>query len=1381
MLIDDALRSLGSAAYTAVHPRTRRRVWTAAGRAHIEVRGVHRPGMEHVAAEVERVLRDLDGVDWAAVNAVAARVIVAFDEDRVDVGSLVDAVSTVEDAFGVDPGDVAPGARHHPADTDGAALRVVEIGADVAGIAVGFGARLIRVPMLPVELAAAVPAVDAFPPVRRVLDMHRNVEAAFVSTGALLQGFAQGPAGLVVDATHRILSMREAGARRALWQRVEPQLHSGPEMVAAAPLDVTARPEPLPDGLLETYARRIGYGSLAAGAAVLVLTRNPRRTADVMLAGVPRAARLGREAFAAQLTSVLSAREAVVMDPSVLRRLDRIDTVVVDGALLDEPADAVTVLAGAARDAAQDLVLALDDGTPAPPLDHDFTVRGGEAFAASVADLQREGRVVAVVSAQARAVLAAADCGIGVVLAVPPWGAHVLCPTLFDAALVVDATAAARAADRRIVAVAGAGSGLAALLAFGPAGAGRRTVLTTNTSALVAIGAGVWTAAELVGRRAVPGISTAPAWHALRADDAIARLRSAPGGLPAGEATARHTLPDDTRGPNLVGLMAHELANPLSAILGAGGILSTVAGSVSDGLLITGVLGANALVGATQRLQTERAIRHLSTTMAARTAHVKRAGETITVERDDLVDGDVLVVQAGDVIAADARITSASAIETDESSLTGESMPVAKGVEPVALDVPVAERSSMLYAGAAVASGQAEAVVVATGARTEARKGAGAGAAPPATGVEARLDDLTRRTVPLVLGAGALLTASSLLRRVPAREAVATGVSLAAAAVPEGLPFLATIAQSSAARRLSKHGVLVRNPRVLEALGRADVLCFDKTGTLTEGHPQLRSVSDGERVDPMRDLGDACRSVLAAAVRATPHRRRERLPHPTDQAVVDGAQATDVGAQLGADGWRKGMALPFEPSRGYHAVLGHTAAGPLLSVKGAPEVILPRCEVWRRGTERVALDGPTRKRLDAHIERLAAQGLRVLAVAERSASHDELDDRRVARLELSGFLTVADVTRASATAPIARLRAAGVTVVMLTGDHPRTAAAIGAELGLVNGHVVTGAEVDALDDAGLDELMQHADCVRPRDAGAQGSDRAVVPAPRADGGDDRRRRERRAGDPPRRCRRRVRTSCDLGRACRRRPRDRRRPSRAAHRRDRRRPGDVGVGARRARPAARREPRRGAVHNGRGARRGPFTTQRPPAARGEPPHRSRARTRDLAPATAHHTGRPAAGRAGSVARRSAHARDRGARAAATAAAATASWTVARYTGTPTRASTVALVALIGAQLGQTLAVGYGSPLVVASGLASTGALVAVVQTPGLSGFFGCRPLGPVGWTIAGTAACAATRGAVVAGMLLAPRNGGEDRAEAEIDVREDDHGGVAAEPAAAAHV
>ena len=1327
-----------------------RRLWVQPGRAHIEARGVHRSDSEPLITALEHALRSVEGVHWAEVNPVLARVVVVFDADAVDIDDLVDVVGDVEDAHGISEADAHPATWDHPAEIDPVWWGIVELGADVGGIALGAVARVLRFPRLPIEIAAAIPALDNLPPVRRFLETRRALEAGVVSVGALLHGLGQGPIGVGVDAAHRVILLREASARRASWARNEARLHPAPRGTRVEAFDLEPRREPLPDGIIETYAQRVSLASLGVGAAAIAFTRRPTTLADVVLGAVPRAARLGREGFAAELGRGFGARDMLVMDPRALRRLDRIDSVVVDDALLDGSRAGVHALTTAIRQAAQDYIVAgreRDDWNPAVP---DAVVAGGDELAASVRRLQSEGRIVALVSSRAGAAHVAADCGIGVVAddGHPPWGADIVCPDLTTAALVVDATRLARTASERAVKIAAAGSVTATVLALGPAlTSARRALIAANAASLVAIGTGAWTAASLT-HRPIPGPDVPDvAWHALDPDEVQVRLGTGPAGLAAASVEARRTPDGAAARPSFPALLGQELANPLTLLLAGGAVLSTVTGTVSDGALIAGVLGVDAIVGATERLHTERAIRRLSAAVSSRLVRVRRDDHESSVPPGALVAGDLVMLQAGDVVSADCRLVHAVNLELDESSLTGESLPVMKQSEPVAPDVAVADRRSMAYAGTAVAAGRAEAVVVATGRHTEARRGAAAGARPPESGVEARLHDLTSAAIPLILGAGGLLTGSSLLRGAPVREAVATGVSLAAAAVPEGLPFLATVAQSGAARRLSRRGVLVRNTRVLEALGRVDVLCFDKTGTLTEGRLQLRSVSDGEVVDVMPDVDEPRRGVLASALRATPTASRRALPHPTDQAVVDGADAIGLDDTVGAPSWRKVGSLPFSSARGYHAVVGESAIGARLSVKGAPEVVLPRCQVWRRGATTVPLDDDTRSRLEHHVEHLARQGLRVLAVAERPASgRADLDDARVARLELLGFVTVADAARPSAADPIAQLQRAGIGVVMVTGDHPGTARAIASELGLLDGMVVSGPELDRLTDDELD-----------RDIDRMTVFARVTPAHK------------------------VR----IVEAFQRRGRVVAMTGDGANDAQAIRLADIGIAfGPRATPAARAvadlvvvddgvETLITAIIEGRamwasvrdalalllGGNLGEviFTTG-VGLVTGRSPLNARQLLAvnlltDLAPAMAISLQPPLTrdvdlGREGpDTSLGGALARDIAVRAGATAGAAGIAWTVARFTGTPTRARTVALAALVGAQLGQTIVIGHRSPLVLASGVVSIGALVGIVQTPGVSQFFGCRPLGPVGWTIATGAAGVGTVGAVIAGALV----------------------------------
>ena len=446
---------------------------------------------------------------------------------------------------------------------------------------------------------------------------------------------------------------------------------------------------------------------------------------------------------------------------------------------------------------------------------------------------------------------------------------------------------------------------------------------------------------------------------------------------------------------------------------------------------------------------------------------------------------------------ADCRLLEARALQVDESSLTGESFPVDKTTAPVPAHA-IADRRSMLYDGTAVAAGRATAVVVATGSTTETgRSMAAASGAAPVTGVEARLAQITRTTLPLAVGSAGAVVAAGLLRGRPAADSIGAAVGLAVASVPEGLPFLVSAAQLASARRLAARGALVRNPRTIEALGRVDVLCFDKTGTLTQGRMAVAAVSDGTVSDgtvsdrtvsdrtvsdrtgsrrPGGGPGGPSRPVLAAALRATPQPRAgRRAEHMTDAAVVTAAAAGQVTRSDGHPGWRRVAALPFEPSRSYHATLGITRKGTLLSVKGAPEVILPRCASWRG----CSLHPAARTQLNAQLDRLTSKGYRVLAVAENPVTaRRQLADDEITDLAFAGFVAFGDPVRTTAGASVRELREAGVHVVMITGDHPATAAAIAAELDVLNGGtIVTGTELDRLDDDALGAALADASVI----------------------------------------------------------------------------------------------------------------------------------------------------------------------------------------------------------------------------------------------------------------------------------------------------------------
>jgi cation-transporting ATPase I len=982
---------------------------------------------------------------------------------------------------------------------------------------------------------------------------------------------------------------------------------------------------------------------------------------------------------------------------------------------------------------------------------------GHRRTAALVRSLQTQGHGVAVVSARTRRALVHADLGIGVLTGPRhvPWDAHVAAPP--DVVhLLLTALSEARRVSALCTRLEGAGAltGSALALLVPRPGAWARARLVTDAVTIAALTAGFWAGQQLRGRPAPAAIERTP-WHAMTVRQVMARLGTSSRGLDEAEAARRRQFEggrDQRDGAiTLIGRFAEEMANPLTPILAIGGGISAALGSVLDAVLIGGVLGVDALVGGVQQQKADHAARRLVEATSVR-VRVRRAdqGEAVEAAAEHLVPGDVIELRAGDSVPADCRVVQAQGVEADESSLTGESLTVVKSATPSAARA-VADRTSMLYQGTTVAAGHALAVVVATGTATEAGSAAESAPeeGPPESGVERRLKALGRWFLPLSVAAGGVLFVVDLLRRRPLGAALGSAVSLCVAAVPEGLPFVATVAELAAARRLSTRDTLVRSASTIEALGRTEVLCFDKTGTLTEGRISLQQVSDGLERRPPERLGPALRRILAAAALAGPPGPAATLAHPTDRAIAAGAErlgaAPARAAGLASDTWERVAELPFEPGRGYHAVLGCSAVQARIVVKGAPEVVLARCDRIRRNGGSEPFDDQTRQAIEAEIDQLARQGLRVLAVAERVlppgapqddavlASFADLSEEGLDGLCLLGLLGLADPVRATAAESVNRLATAGVRIVMLTGDHPSTAAAIARELRPEEEpRLMTGAELDSLDDAALAETLPDI-TVFARVTPAHKV--RIVAALRAAGrtvavtGDG-------ANDAPA-----IRIA-DVG---------------------------IALGSR-ATPAARSaadvvvtddriETIVDAIVEGRamwasvrkalgillGGNLGEiiFTL-----ATSLLTGRSALNARqlllvnlltDMLPAMAI-AARPPVGHAEKLLAEgpetslgTALIRHIRLRAAVTAAAAAAAWVVARVTGTRARADTVALVALVSSQLLQTMADAGRDPVVAAAAVGSLVVLGVVVTVPGLSHFFGSRPLGPVGWTIALTSA------------------------------------------------
>ncbi|MFI2435420.1 HAD-IC family P-type ATPase [Streptomyces sp. NPDC018693] len=962
-----------------------------------------------------------------------------------------------------------------------------------------------------------------------------------------------------------------------------------------------------------------------------------------------------------------------------------------------------------------------------------------------------------------RAGLAAADLAVALADGGGPvvWAADVVAPHgLADLWRLLVAVPAGRTVGRRSQTLARSGAALSGLLvAVGESRqGGRRGALPGLRHAPVDAAAA---AALLSGGRAALGVALARtphprarvAWHALRPKEVQHRLahleqEEHPGTLDEAAARAHAAMDTAARVPalaparwgvRLARAVRSELDDPLTPVLVVGSAASAILGSVVDALLVVGALDLNALVGGVQRLRAERALAGLRERhqQKARIGTEDSPDGPHTVDAAELSPGDVITLQADDVVPADARLLWQDGLEVDESALTGESLPVDKEVRPTP-HAPVADRRCMVFEGTTVVAGHARAVVVETGDRTEAARAVSLAArTPPSAGVQARLRELTQKALPLTLAGGAAVTGLALLRGTPIRQAVSGGVAVAVAAVPEGLPLVATVAQLAAARRLSRSGVLVRAPRTLEALGRMDTVCFDKTGTLTENRLRLVRVADaagtGHRPD---DTAGA--AVVRTAARACPRLNGgpERPAHATDEAVLDAA---------GEDPhWTQAEGLPFEAARGYAAAVGRVSgdsdsdAGRWLVVKGAPETILPACA----GLPGSAADAASS---------LARDGLRVLAVARRrlpeAEGETEVLEQPLEELEFTGLLALADVPRGTSTELVRGLREDGVRPVMLTGDHPQTARSIAVELGWPEDtSVVTGDELAAADRSERARLLRDAGVVARvapeqklqvvealRDAGRVvgmvgdgANDAAAIRA--ADIGVGLSTRgsaaARNAADV-------VLTGDDLrvlieaideGRALWRSVADAIVILIGGN------AGEVGFGMvgtllGRAAPLSTRQMLLVNL----------FTDLFPAMAVTVTPKQPEPGEAASGPLGTSLLGAP-------LIERIRH------RALTTCLGAVTAWLIGRFTpGTARRSTTMALCALVGTQLAQTLTDRRDSPLVRATALGSAAVLALLVQTPGASQAFGCTPLGPLAW--AGVAAAIAL---AVTGQRALPR-------------------------------
>jgi Ca2+-transporting ATPase len=578
-------------------------------------------------------------------------------------------------------------------------------------------------------------------------------------------------------------------------------------------------------------------------------------------------------------------------------------------------------------------------------------------------------------------------------------------------------------------------------------------------------------------------------------------------GLTAGEATRRLAI----HGPNAlpeppplssITLLLGQFSSLIIWILIGAALVSGLLQEWIDAAAILGIVILNALLGFVQEFKAERSLTALKT-LSVGGARVIRDGTLCAIPAPALVPGDVIQIEAGDRVPADARLIYASGLQTQEASLTGESSAVAKNAEPISEpELSLGDRRNLLFAGTTVVSGKGRAIVVATGTATELGHIAvlletATRVDRAATPLQRRLERLSHTLLWLSLGIVSVVFLLGMLRGIPVVAMFLTAVSLAVAAIPEGLPAVVTITLALGITKMVKRHAIIRRLPAVETLGSAAVICSDKTGTLTKNEMTVTAlyqggtglVVTGEGYAPFGDfhwpsgrpkehtLG--LQALLQTAVLCNGAELRctgdswAIAGDPTEGALlVAAAKAGLWKQQLEHDNPFLGE-VPFDPERKMMTIVRRTAAGPAAFVKGAPDELLQHCTAWMR------MDGTTeplteevRRMLLGENQKLAAQALRVLGVAIRRL-HEDPKAYVATGLEhdltFVGLAGMKDPIRPEVAEAMAVCRAAGIRTVMITGDHLHTAVAIAQELGLLTGdrRAISGMELDRLTDAEL--------------------------------------------------------------------------------------------------------------------------------------------------------------------------------------------------------------------------------------------------------------------------------------------------------------------------
>lgn len=562
-------------------------------------------------------------------------------------------------------------------------------------------------------------------------------------------------------------------------------------------------------------------------------------------------------------------------------------------------------------------------------------------------------------------------------------------------------------------------------------------------------------------------------------------LRSRPEGLSAAEAEKRlaehgaNKLAEGKR-RSLFSRFMSQLADPMIIVLLGAAVLSAISSayageSFADVFIILFVVVLNSVLGVVQENKAEGAIDALKK-MTAPTSKVMRDGVLTVVKSEELVSGDIIVLEAGDSVPADARIIDCASLKAEESALTGESVPSEKSDLPGEEGAPLGDRHSMLYMGSAVVYGRGTAVVTETGMNTEMGRIAGAlsAAADESTPLQKKLASLSKMLTFLVLGICVVMFVTGIIRAGSFSSAVMIdtfmmAVSLAVAAIPEGLAAVVTIVLSMGVTKMSARGAVIRRLTAVETLGCAGVICSDKTGTLTQNKMTVTKTATADETLLARAM-----SLCSDAADG----ENGAVGEPTECALVNYATSLGMSKTSLIEKYPRVAEAPFDSERKMMTTVHSTDKGFVQFTKGAPDVVLSRCTMALTADGIVPMTEKMRREIMGENKSMADMALRVLAAAMRAHETlpaDQSPEALEAELVYVGLCGMIDPVRPEVKEAVQRCREAGIRPIMITGDHIDTAAAIGRELGILaeGDEAVPGSSLDSMSDEELERAAEH--------------------------------------------------------------------------------------------------------------------------------------------------------------------------------------------------------------------------------------------------------------------------------------------------------------------